>query len=447
MNELIFVNGMKPGHGINVLAGDNLPNTAVEGAITPIVAAQGQKVTNKLVRIDDVASLHKSLGIDVSASGFYYGYSANAKMDFANECNVNSHSTYLMVHIQVQNAFLSMDDPVLTQDALDLLRAQKPDRFRERFGDVFIAGLNTGGEYFALIEISGTNEKEKEALSVQVNAAYQGVVMAAELGVTIRKMCESSHDHLEVHVFSYQLGGKDTSLDVTPEQIMAKAHSFSESVSGQFSVPYSVLPASYASLKKPDDVANPIDIEFQKQALADAFKQRTDMMSLNNNVEYILMSESKNFDEFEPFDTAALTQARNSLATQLDANFRTASSCMRDAKQCSFTVFDTSGIKLPKRKLGALPAKTVPNFVGLTAREADTRALEAGITLEEFAPNAQDDPGISLQLLEDGNGQDGALPHTPDQIIVVFQDQPPGAILKIGTSLVVAYNLAEGVLP
>lgn len=454
MNELVYVEGMKPGHGIDVLAGNLLQNIAVIGPLTPITIAQGQRITSQMVRIDDVTSLHKSLGINVSASGYYYGYSASAKMEFATECNINSHSTYLLVRIQVQNAFLSMDDPVLSPDALDLLTAHRADRFRERFGDVFIAGLNTGGEYFAIIEISGTNEKEKESLSIQVNAAYQGIVAAVELGTSIKKATESSHDHLEVKVFTYQVGGQDTQLDVTPEQIMAKAHNFAASVSGQFSVPYSVLPASYISLKKPDDADNPIDIEFQKVTLADAFKQRTDMMSLNNDIEYILQSTARNFDEFEQFDVAALTQARNDLAAQLDLNFKTASKCMRDAKQCTFAVFDISGIKLPKRKVGALPAKTMPLFVGLTWTGAYNMAIAQGLIIEEFQATGSDDPdaiheGTSVQylMLGDAFPEEGApaLAHTGDQIVCLWQKQPAGTMLDSGMSAVLAFDLAAGV--
>jgi hypothetical protein len=455
MNQLIFVDGMKPGHGINVLAGDHLPNIAVDGPITALPMAHGQTVTSKLVRIDDVSSLHKSLGIDVSASGFYYGYSVNAKMKFANECNVNSHSTYLMVHIEVKNSFLSMDDPVLTSDALELLRTHKPERFRERFGDVFIAGMSTGGEYFALFEISGTSESEKEELSIDVEAAYQGLVVSAEIGVKIRSMTQSSHDHLEVSVFTFQMGGSDVSHDTTPEQIMAKARNFAQSVSGEFSVPYSVLPASYAALKRPDDASNPIDIEFQRAALADAFKQRTEMQSLKNDVDYILLSDARHFDEFEPFDVPALTQARNQLAAQLDQNFRTASKCSNDAQQCTFVQFDTSNIKLPNRRAGAPAPKLVPNFVGMTSRQADKTAQDNGITIEEFRATGDgpDDEheGTSIQFLLFGNashdeGQFGT-PHTDDQVVVVWQQQAPGVLLKPGASVFVAYQLAPGVDP
>jgi len=126
INELISVHGMKPGHGINLLSGNTLANLAVERTLTTIPVAKGQTTKSKFVRIDDMSSLHKSLGIEVTASGSYMGFSANAKVDFADECNFNTHSTYIFIHIEVTNAFLSMDDPVLTSDANDLLKNKNP---------------------------------------------------------------------------------------------------------------------------------------------------------------------------------------------------------------------------------------------------------------------------------------------------------------------------------
>jgi hypothetical protein len=352
MNELTYVHGMKPGHGINRLNGNNLASTAVEGTLTPIEFAKGQSVKSKFIRIDDISSLHKSLGVEVTASGGYMGFSANAKVDFASECNFNSHSTYLMIHIEVTNAFLSMDNPVFSSEALELLKNRQPDRFRERFGDVFVSGVSTGGEYFAVYQISGTDESEKEAIATAIHGAYQGGLTSAELGATIQSKKESSHSHLEVSVFNFQLGGSDPSTDLTPEQIMTKARGFALSVRGEFSVPYSMLPAPYSELKRPDDAANQIDIANQCEALAEAWKIRTDLIQLKNDIDYVLFSEARGHEEFETFDVPALTAVRNDLVAQIEAITKRASKCMEDAKQCEFSRFDVSAIKLPKMRQG-----------------------------------------------------------------------------------------------
>ena len=56
-----------------------------------------------------------------------------------------------------------MASPALIDEAAELLKNQHSDRFRKRFGDVYVAGLHTGGEYFAIFQITGTDEAEKKA--------------------------------------------------------------------------------------------------------------------------------------------------------------------------------------------------------------------------------------------------------------------------------------------
>src|SRR5260221_2706266 len=367
MNEIVFVDGMKPGHGINLLTGQLSPSPAVTGALSSIPVAQGQKVRSEITQITDVSTFHKALGVEVTADGSYAGFSANAKVSYADTHNINSHSTYLLIHVEVKDAFLSMDEPVFNDDSMELLRNQNLDRFRERFGDVFIVGIGTGGEYFAVYEISGTDENEKESLAVDVNASFTGVLASADLGVHVKNATESSTNHLQVHASIFQLGGSDTKSDESPEGIMEKARNFGPSVSGAFSVPYSVLPAPYRALKLPNDAASPLDIQNQREALADAWKLRNELLTLKNDIDYALFSEADGHDEFEAFDVEALTAGRNLLANEIATITRQASECSRDALKCKFSQLDTSTINLPKKK-GKAPAQppTPPRLDSIT---------------------------------------------------------------------------------
>jgi hypothetical protein len=394
MQQIIFVDGMKPGHGINLLTGDFSPASAVRGTVTPIEFGQGQNVTSEITRIDDVSSFHKALGVEVTADGSYMGFSANAKVSYADDHNINSHSTYLLIHVEVKNSFVSMDDPVLSDDAIELLRNSQQDRFRERFGDVFITGVGTGGEYFAVYEILGTDESEKESVAVQVNASFNGLLASADLGVNVKNMTESSKSHLQIHASIFQLGGSDTTTDESPEGVMAKAHNFGPSVGGKFSVSYSVLPASYRALKLPNDAANPIDIENQRQALADAWKLRNDLLNLKNDVDYVLLSDAEGHDEFEPFDVEGLTAGRNILVDEINKITRGASECMKDASKCTFAKFDTSTIKLPKKKAAVPVGQTVqvPNVVFMIGGQARLVLQQARLVPELLRISAKTFP-------------------------------------------------------
>jgi hypothetical protein len=353
MQERFFSPGMDVGVGVNLLTGEALVK-GVTGSITP-PDATGQRVESRIIRIEDISSLYKSLSVGVSASGSYLGFSASAKVDYADSCGLNEHSIYLLVAVVVTNTLTRMDSPALIPEAAQLLQNNKPDRFRERFGDVYVAGIHTGGEYFAIFQITGTDETEKESLSTLINASFSTIGASANLSAKIANAKQQSHSHLDVRVFTFQNGGSDTSQDQDPGQIMAKAHNFAPSLHGdnaRFAVAYSILPESYRTLDLPGDAANLIDIENQKEMLAKNFAVRNQLMLLINNIDYILLSQAQNHNEFEDFDVAALTQDRNRLAAEFDQITKEASNCMRDATSCHLASFQPNTTPLPKKRAG-----------------------------------------------------------------------------------------------
>lgn len=434
MQERFFSPGMDVGIGVNLLTGEALVQ-GVTGTVTPPEAA-GQNVQSRIIRIDDISSLHTALGVGVSASGSYMGFSASAKMDYADSCGFNEHSIYLLVSVVVTNALTRMDSPALTAEAALLLQNQKPDRFRERFGDIFVAGIHTGGEYFAIFQITGTDESEKESLSVKVSASYSTIGAGADLSVAINTAKESSHSHLDMRVFSFQNGGSDTSQDQDPGQIMTKAHNFAPSLTGasaHSAVAYSILPESYRTLNLPSDASNLIDIENQREMLATNFVTRNQLMLLVNNMDYILLSQAQNHSEFEPFDVDALTADRNRLAAEFDRVTREASACMRDATLCHLAAFEGPSKPLPKR-LAPLPSApvAVPNYVGWTSRDVQ----EAGTDNQgrRITPPTVDELGLLVNFINGGISTD---PEGNDRGDVTSVAPPPGTLVPRGTMITI----------
>lgn len=305
------------------------------------------------------------------------GFSASAKVDYADSCGLNDHSIYLLVSVVVTNTLTRMDSPALIPEAVQLLQNNKPDRFRERFGDVFVAGIHTGGEYFAIFQITGTDETEKESLATMVSASFSTIGASANLGVNIENAKQQSRSHLDMRVFTFQNGGSDTSQDQDPGQIMTKAHNFAPSLQGDnahSAVAYSIFPETYRTLNLPGDAANLIDIENQKEMLAKNFAIRNQLMLLINNIDYILLSHAQNHNEFEDFNVAALTEDRNRLAAEFDRITREASDCMRDATSCHLASFQPPSTPLPKKLAGQqiVDAKLDRDWVGGKASPAVT---------------------------------------------------------------------------
>lgn len=220
--EIPFLDGMKVGLGYDVLTGVASKSKAVEGiSLTAPAQAGGQTVTTTLQIVQETAVLHQALGISVDASAGNLFGAASAKFKFANDIAVNSFSLYVVVGVQVFNATLTLDNPVLSQAALDLLKANNKSRFRDRFADRFIVGIKTGGEYFAVYKVESTDSQERTTIAAEIHARVGAPpVSGASLDADIASKTASSKSKLDVSVFVYQAGGANINTETTLDAIM-----------------------------------------------------------------------------------------------------------------------------------------------------------------------------------------------------------------------------------
>ena len=400
-NQIVeFKNGMKFGLGYNRLTGDVLPSPAVMGSTSAVSGAQGQQLSNDCVTIQDVESLHKALGISVDAGGSYMGFSGSAKVDYVHSCDFSSFSTYVIVRVSVQDAFESFDNPEFSPDAVELLKAGNTDRFRARFGDSFIAGLQKGGEYFAIYQLTGSDQSEKDSLAVSVHAAFDGVLASADLNSTINSATSHSKSHLEVHIHVWRQGSISTA-DLSIQDIMATARQFPVAVSGDKAFPYAVQLQDYAVLKSPNDKFNYYDFKNQQDVMEDLAKKRFEFLALRDDLKYIL-NHSDDFanPDGSAVDRDALSKNFDEVVNQINIMQTEAAACSRDPGQCKFTTFDTSKFKLPElaKKPGGIP---VVSLVGLRAHPV-IKALNEPLT--EYSQFQQ-------EVLADAEpGSKGSLP-------------------------------------
>ena len=66
-----FQEGMKVGFGYDLLNGVGI-SPAVKGTVSSISQAQGQQVISSFLRIDDLKTLHETLGVNVDAGASYF---------------------------------------------------------------------------------------------------------------------------------------------------------------------------------------------------------------------------------------------------------------------------------------------------------------------------------------------------------------------------------------
>lgn len=282
-----WAQGMNYGMGVNLLNGD-IPGKAVNsGEITGPTQAGGQTTRYNLSLINSFEELYSSIGISVEASGHYGLFSASGKFSYAKESKINSQSTFLLARCVVENAFTQTEDAQIKPEASKLLEQGKTDEFQQRYGDGFVRGMQTGGEFFAVISITSSSREEQESIAASLQAKYGGIFASVEVDVNIDSKTKSKIAKSELTVSTYQKGGSgdDQGLTADIEAVMARLKAFPTQVKNN-PVPYDVQVASYNTLALPEG-PNPIDIQAQKDALVDYERIHLKLLTLRNEIEFL----------------------------------------------------------------------------------------------------------------------------------------------------------------
>jgi hypothetical protein len=383
-NQMIdYRKGMDVGLGYNLLTGTTGRSPVVTGDVGAIDDSHGQHVDTKFQITTDVTKLHESLGINVEAEGSYMGFSASAKLDYANSCDFSSFSTYAVIRVRVSNAFVKVKDPKFSTNAWDLLEANNKTRFRERYGDCFISGRQSGGEYFAIYQFTSTSETQKSSLAAEVNAAWIGVVASAELHAKIQTAKESTREHVETHVYTYR-DGSIREADLTLEDIIETARQFPVEVGSGEAVTYAVMLDDYKVLNNPGDKLTLFDIQARQEVLAQITKKLLQYKALRDDMSFILA----NFEDFmnadgSPVDRVALGDQLDEVTAAINAMTDQASACSKDGTKCKFPSYDVGKYQLPtlRQRASGIP---VVSLVGLRA-SAIEHALEDTLrTYEDY---------------------------------------------------------------
>lgn len=396
---------MKLGFGYDLVNGTPLTSPSVEGSISKIQGAGGQLVESHLVRITDLDTLHQMLGVNVDAGGSYFGASADVKVNYAKECNMSRFSTHVLIGVSVVDVFESFDAPVLSADAAELLTLDNNVRFRQRFGDVFIDGLRKGGEYFATFEIISVDESVREDIAVHVEASFNDLVAAAHLDTDIKKCRESTSAHTELRVHVFQNGAVDHT-DQSLIEILQKAHDFPPTVAGPLAAPFAVSLADYTTLKLPNDQFNFLDIQNQRDVLAEHARKRFAFMTLLNDISYIRLHQ----DDFVGADPDKLGAQIAKITDHINVMEREASACLRNPGACNFTPFDISDFPLPSAKPQSKEQIEVPNWVNLFVQFATVGGTDQNGTVHKSAQEL----GFRTQVISVANvpGRGGEIAST-----------------------------------
>ena len=418
-----FAEFMDFGLGIDDVNG-KIRNMAVTGATpTGVPGTGGQVVQFRLIKTESLEQVHKSLGLSVDGSASYMMVSGSEKFSFVESSSFQSYSVFLLVQITVTNTSTHLLGEQLVPSAVDLLANGNTVRFRQEFGDLYIKGIETGGEFWSIIEIQTTDTQDQTEISNQLDVGGFFGAGSADVKTSFTSSFQKVTANHSLKIQAFQVGGagEGAKQQVSIGEVIEKAQNFASEVLLK-PVAYRVELQDFGALNIPEP-PNPIDVQNAKDVLQRFAEDRAVLIQLQNDIVYIKQQPG----QFDVFDDNSLTALAGQVAVTLNQITQGASHCFNDVKAC---VFQASSIPsrslLPNRKSGIMV--NVPNVIGMSARR-DQDGDGAEETLKFLGLIVQ-----TIAVSTDGNHQDLALTQSP----------APGTTVAIGSTVTIGVGVFDG---
>jgi hypothetical protein len=365
IENMPYREGIDYAMGIDRLTGEVLGRGVDPGAITSPSGTGGGTAAYSFSLIQSYEELQKSIDIGVEASGRYGLFSAEGKFKFVDQVKFNTHSTFLLARVVVENAFRQCIDASLSTAASKLLTDNKTDLFRQRYGDSFVRGIKDGGEYFALISVTSSSLDEQRHIGVSLRAQYQGLIAGGEVDVEIDEDTKSMIGRSELTIFTFQRGGVDEGLGFTSDnaEVLQRLKGF-PAIARKNPAPYFAQTAEYNVLDLPPG-PNPVDVQNQREVVDDCMRTRLKLLTIKNDLEFILMHP----DYFEePPNSGKLSEWISSITEQTNLVTQAASRAIDSPSDAAFyPLMLPADLDLPTRKTHSSGSAIIyrdPHFTG-----------------------------------------------------------------------------------
>ncbi|NML65452.1 hypothetical protein HHL22_09570 [Hymenobacter sp. RP-2-7] len=275
------------GMGVNsesgLAVGTALDNFTVQEEST----ASGQEVSAAIKIINSHEELMDSLDLSFEAQGRYGFYSASAKAAFAESSHYNSTSTFLVARCIVQNPFRRGRNWRVQPTAQALLDAVRFDEFKTAFGDSFVRGLQTGGEFYSVIRITSVSSTTQSELSAALEAEMNGLVAAGSFKGQFQQANSSSNTRSEFSSTLFQRAGSGAQSAVVIDigEVLARYKNFPD-IAQTSAFAYETEVATYDTLPLP--IPTPEEQADFLLALRDAREKKLRYIQVRNDLEFAL---------------------------------------------------------------------------------------------------------------------------------------------------------------
>jgi hypothetical protein len=279
--EVPYQDGHAFGIGVKSATGGRR-GLGVVGTVSQIPGASGGSGGFLMTRIQTTSDMEDELGISADASGGVGLFSASERFNFAKSSKIQQTSIAILLHCTRQFGFQQINDPSLSPSAAELVAQGQLDLFADRFGDCFVVGLRTGGQFFGIIRVDTKNEESRQTVENSLSGSYGP--FSADVQVKVSDAMKATQS--QAYVNFYYEGGEVKTVNVqTPDDLFAAAQQWSDSVASQ-PKPYAALLLPYIIANGPQP-PNREDLQHQHDVLVRCAKLRSQTLDRQNLIDYM----------------------------------------------------------------------------------------------------------------------------------------------------------------
>jgi hypothetical protein len=408
----IIFNDEEIGMGFNSESGLAVGTALEDFTIQENPSASGQEVTADITILNSHEELMENLGMSFEAQGRYGFFSGSAKAKFAETSNFNSTSTFLVARCIVKNPMRRGKNFKVSPDAKALLDANRFPEFKKAFGDSFVRGLQTGGEFYSIIRITSVSTSRQGELAATLQAEANGLVASGSFSAAFSQANTSSSTRSEHTATMYQKAGSGAQIAPTVQisEVIDRFKKFPE-IAKTSAAAYGTEVATYDTLPLP--VPTPEEQEDFLLALADAREKKLRFIQTRNDLEFALRNPSF----FQALPSSETLSGVSTVYTKLINAVMSHAIKLSRGQITPPQLFDPSALSPPLVEPTPIPLQRaagpivppgqieVPNFIGLLHSKATSSLAFNFGTIGEVTASS----------------------------IVVAQDPAPGTIVPLQT--------------
>lgn len=414
--------GIEIGSGFNTLTGE-VRGTSVVGEIG-MATASGQVVTADAMVVESQEQMMESLNISVEVSGHYGLFSADGRFGLAQQSSFTSQSVYVVAKCVVENAFRSLTRPSILTEAAQRMKDNGPDDFKNGYGDCFVRGMRTGGELYAVFQLTSKSSEEQKSVAVSVQAEVQGLFAGGSIESSIEHLQKSSAKVSQMSVIFYQRAGRDNSIApvTTPQEITTRLKNF-PGIANADPVGYLAQIVDYEVLTLPS--FDMLGYQQRLEALEDYARLKMKYLSVRAEIDLVRRNPDLFVTDYKDSDLTKVYDLYTRVVNMLNRHARRVASKEIEPLLFDAGSYDPELKELPlylfKKKAPNSDIVQVPNCQGLKIEDAQALIRSLGLNPTSNASGVAANSGFPLN-------------------VVTSQSPSYGELRPIGSTVVIAYN-------